>query len=403
MTSAERREAVRQFINRWRGKGNEKQHSRSYWIELFTDVVGADNPTQRIEFEKDVIVDGRTKNIDVYVPETRVLIEQKSIGIDLSKKEKQSDGAMLTPYEQGKRYNDNLPLSEKARWIITSNFAEIWIYDMEARIPEPFKLTLTDLQNKYTKLDLLVEEEVEKLTDEMRVSIDAGKLVGQIYDAFAKEFGDMTIEANQKALNVLCVRLVFCLYAEDADNVFQRKEQFRDYLAHYQARDMRMALINLFKVLNTPKEQRDPFLEKELAEFPYVNGGLFDDENPVIPPITDEIRDLLINKASDDFDWSDISPTIFGAVFESTLNPETRRKGGMHYTSIENIMKIISPLFLDDLEKEFEEIKAVSQPKRRIQKLDAFQDKLAGLKFLDIKTPKLIQFNYSTAAYLQAG
>lgn len=179
MTSAERRESVRQFINRWQGRGNENQDARSYWIEIFTDILGIDNVTQRVEFEKPVYVGGHKRNIDVYVPETHVLIEQKSLGIALDKPSLQSGGDMLTPYGQAKRYNDNLPYNEKARWIITSNFAEIWIYDMDAQIPEPFKLTLIDLQNKYPKLDILIKTEVKKLTDEMRVSIDAGKLVGQ--------------------------------------------------------------------------------------------------------------------------------------------------------------------------------------------------------------------------------
>ncbi len=116
-------------------------------------------------------------------------------------------------------------------------------------------------------------------------------------------------------------------------------------LETYEVKDCRRALLELFKILDTPVSERDEYLEEDLAQFPYVNGGLFADETIEIPPFTEEIKELLLTKASEDFDWSDISPTIFGAVFESTLNPETRRSGGMHYTSIENIHKVIDPLF----------------------------------------------------------
>ncbi|MBQ9634179.1 MAG: hypothetical protein IJR37_04085 [Schwartzia sp.] len=148
-------------------------------------------------------------------------------------------------------------------------------------------------------------------------------------------------------------------------------------------KNVRLALIELFKVLATPPEERDPYMDESLAAFPYVNGGLFEDEKIEIPNFTDEILQLLLQNASEDFDWSGISPTIFGAVFESTLNPETRRAGGMHYTSIENIHRVIDPLFLDDLKKELEEIKETKQTKTRKQKLSDFQKKLSSLTFLD--------------------
>ena len=398
MTDAERREAVRQFIRKWSdpNNGNENQHARSYWIEVFKNILSVDNVTDRLDFEKNVIVDGHTRHIDAYIPETHVLIEQKSKGISLDKPGLQSGGDKLTPYEQAKRYNDNLAYDEKARWIVTSNFSEIWIYDMNTQTPEPLKLSLTDLQNKYSLLDFLVKKEVKKLTDEMAVSIKAGEIVGILYDALEKQYGDMTKEENQKSLNALCVRLVFCLYAEDAD-VFGRHNMFHDYLEQFEPKGIRRALIELFKILNTPEDERDPYLEEDLAEFPYVNGGLFSEDNMTIPPFTEEMKDLLLEKASRDFDWSEISPTIFGAVFESTLNPETRRKGGMHYTSVENIHKVIDPLFLDDLQKEFKEILETKTPKTRIQKLNDFQGKIADLKFLD---PAAGSGNFLTESYL---
>ncbi len=198
----------------------------------------------------------------------------------------------------------------------------------------------------------------------------------------------------------MCVRLVFCFFAEDA-GLFGAKDAFSRYIL-YKPGDIRGKLIELFKALDTPiKERADMYLPEEVEAFPYVNGGLFSDENIVIPKITQELKDTLAEAAK--FDWSKISPTIFGAVFESTLNPETRRAGGMHYTSIENIHKVIDPLFLDDLREELDEIKKIQVPGTQKKKLKEYQKNLAGLVFFDIKTPTLIQFNYSSATYLQAG
>lgn len=394
MTDAERREAARQFVNKWNGKGKEDEDDRSYWFDLLQNIMGIQNVTDHVEFQKKVIVDGNTKRIDVYIPETKVLIEQKSLGIGLDKKGHQSGDVSLTPYEQAKRYNDNLPYTEKARWIITSNFEEIWIYDMDARVPEPVKLRLTDLQSKFHMLDFLVNEEKKKITKEMELSIKAGELVGKIHDRFQDQYTDPFAPHTQKSLNILCVRLVFLLYAEDV-GLFGKDDSFIDYIKQYEPKDIRRALLDLFKVLDTPVSERDPYLEDELAAFPYVNGGLFQDENIVIPKITAEIKQTLIDSAN--FDWSRISPTIFGAVFESTLNPETRRSGGMHYTSIENIHKVIDPLFLDDLKKELQSIQATQVTTDRIRKLEAFQDKLASLKWLD---PAAGSGNFLTETYI---
>lgn len=398
MTDAERREASRQFYNKWVGKGKEDEDDRSYWLDILTRILGVENATDHIEFQKKVIVDGHTKRIDAYIPETKVIIEQKTLGIALDKKGYQSGGIELTPYEQAKRYNDNLPYDEKARWIVTSNFAEIWIYDMNMRVPEPVKLTLSDLQSKYSMLDFLINQEQTKLSEEMEVSVKAGALVGIMYDALYKQYIDPESERALKSLNMLCVRLVFCLYAEDAcifsDN---NRHIFHDYLQKYDAPDIRKALIELFKILDTKPEDRDPYDTSDLSKFPYVNGGLFADENIEIPHFTEEIKDILLSNASDDFDWSAISPTIFGAVFESTLNPETRRSGGMHYTSIENIHKVIDPLFLDDLRKELDEIKEIKVERTRNNKLKIFQSKLADIKWLD---PACGSGNFLTETYI---
>ncbi|MBS6869004.1 MAG: methylase [Firmicutes bacterium] len=409
MTDTEQREAVRQFVNRWMGKGKEDEDGRSYWIDLLSNVIGMDNVIERLNFEKKVVVEGNTKRIDVYIPETHVIVEQKSLGKALDQKIHNSGDIDLTPYEQAKRYNDNLPYDEKARWIVTCNFSDIWIYDMNAKIPEPIKIALEELPSKYPLLDFLAKKDIKKISHEMEVSIKAGEIVGLIYDAFYKQYRiseakekDGTVEQKArrehklKSLNALCVRLVFCLYAEDA-GIFGKRNMFHDYLEAYDIKDCRRAIIELFKILDTPVPERDEYLEEDLAQFPYVNGGLFADETIEVPPFTEEIKQLLLTKASEDFNWRDISPTIFGAVFESTLNPETRRSGGMHYTSIENIHKVIDLLFLDELKNEFQKILQVQVRRTKDKRLDEFQNKLAGLTFLD---PACGSGNFLTETYL---
>ena len=396
MTEAERREAARKFINEWRGKGNEKQDSQRFWLSLLQDVYGMENAMQNVQFERPVVVDGQQKYIDAYLPETRVLIEQKGISRDLTKPELQSGGILLTPYKQAKRYANNMPLDEMPRYIVTCNFKEFQIYDQNKPGQEPEVIQLEALQDAAYRMEFLVKKEHASLSEEMKISMQAGDIVGKLYDAFYKQYRDPENKKSQKSLNALCVRLVFCLYAEDS-GLFGKHSMFHDYLASYHTKHMRKALIDLFRVLDQPEDERDPYLDEDLAAFPYVNGGLFSDEDIEIPPFTDEIRDLLLQHASEDFDWSSISPTIFGAVFESTLNPETRRSGGMHYTSIENIHKVIDPLFLDDLQAELAKIEDISVIKTRKNRLEKFQDKLASLTFLD---PACGSGNFLTETYI---
>jgi len=383
MSDEKRREAARQFYQKWVNRGKEDEDDRSYWLDFLQKVLGIDDATDRIDFQKKVKgPDGNIKRIDAYIPETRVLIEQKSLNIDLSKPQSGHNG--MTPYEQAKMYDNSLPVSEKAKWIILSNFAEIWVYDMDTSWPEPVKYSLIELRDKYPEFEFLINQKQTKITHEMEVSVKAGEFVGLIYDALYKQYKEPD-EESLRSLNMLCVRLVFCLYAEDALIFGSNGHMFHDYLEQFETKDLRRALIDLFKVLDQDPEkgERDKYLDDSLAAFPYVNGGLFADENIEIPPFTDEIRDILLSKASEGFDWSQISPTIFGAVFESTLNPETRRSGGMHYTSIENIHKVIDPLFLDELKAEFEEINAIQVEKTKKARLEKFQDKLSSLTWFD--------------------
>ncbi|MDO4803484.1 MAG: methylase [Lachnospiraceae bacterium] len=396
MTEAERREAARKFINHWRAKGNERQDSQLFWVSLLQDVYGMENVRENVQFERPVLVDGQQKYIDVYLPETRVMIEQKSMTKDLEKPEPQSGGILLTPYQQAKRYANNMPLDEMPRYIVTCNFQEFRIHDQNKPGQEPEVIKLDALQDAAYRMEFLVKKEHASLSEEMKISMQAGEIVGKLYDAFYRQYKDPTTEQALKGLNALCVRLVFCLYAEDS-GLFGSHAMFHDYLESYPTKHMRDALIKLFKVLDQPESERDPYLNEDLAAFPYVNGGLFSDENIEIPHFTEEIRSLLLENASEDFDWSSISPTIFGAVFESTLNPETRRAGGMHYTSIENIHKVIDPLFLDDLRAELAVIEEIPVVRKRKERLEEFQDKLAAPAFLD---PACGSGNFLTEAYL---
>ena len=395
MTDAQQRAAAKIFAKNWKDRGYEKGDSQIFWVELLTTVFGVTDISQFISFEDQVHLD-HTSFIDGYIEKTHVMIEQKSINKSLTAAIKQSDGSMLTPFEQAKRYSSELPYSKRPRWIVTSNFKSFYIYDMEKPGGDPEIILLEELEKEYYRLQFLVEEGNTNLQREMEVSIAAGDIVGLLYDALAKQYVDPTTERAMKSLNILCVRFVFCLYAEDA-GIFGRHGMFHDYLEEFDAKHMRKAVIELFQVLDTKPEDRDPYLEESLSAFPYVNGGLFANENIEIPQFTEEIRQLLLEKASADFNWSEISPTIFGAVFESTLNPETRRSGGMHYTSIENIHKVIDPLFLDDLKNELEEIRQIPVQRTKEKKLKEFQKKLAGLRWLD---PASGSGNFLTETYI---
>lgn len=392
MDSARQRQNAKKFIHQW--KGYEKGETQKFWISLLQDVLGIPQAVRLLDFEKQVVVDGQTKFIDAYIKPTKILIEQKGASIDLNKKYKQSGGAMLTPFEQAKRYAADLGKNLYPNYIVVCNFKEFEIHDMTDPNSEPVVIKLEDLPTQVHRLAFLADVEKEVTAFEQKISVEAGEIVGEIYDALLAQYSNQTNPESLKSLNKLCVRLVFCLYAEDS-GLFSTHLEFHDYLRKYSA-DARTALIQLFKVLNTPEDKRDPYLSDDLLAFPYVNGGLFADEDIEIPRITSEIVELILKKASESFDWSLISPTIFGAVFESTLNPETRRKGGMHYTSIENIHKVIDPLFLNDLKEELTAALALKVPATRNKRLEEFRAKLGGLTILD---PACGSGNFLTETY----
>lgn len=396
MTDAEQRAAAKKFAAYWKGKGYEKGQSQPFWLSLLRDVYGVKEPEAYIEFEDKVMLD-HTSFIDGMIPATHVLIEQKELGKDLRKAIRQSDGTLLSPYQQALRYSASLPYSRRPRYIVTCNFETFLVYDMEHPQADPEEIRLEDLPKEYYRLNFLADTGDDHIRKELEVSVQAGNLVGRLYDALLRKYIDPESEETMKSLNVLCVRLVFCLYAEDA-GIFGGRAMFHDYLESFRSENLRTALIDLFHMLDMKEEDRDPYEREDLLAFPYVNGGLFSDEHITIPRLDETIRALLLDECSEGFDWSEISPTIFGAVFESTLNPDTRRKGGMHYTSIENIHKVIDPLFLNDLRRELSDILQNTKAKKtRAERLRAFQEKLAGLRFLD---PACGSGNFLTETYL---
>ena len=403
------KQSARKFREFWTlAKDSEVGGYQKFWLSLLGDVLGMDDVIARISFQSAVQLKDTTKFLDAWIPETRVLIEHKARGIKLDAPQAGHGGK--TPFEQALEYNIARPFSEKARWIVTCNFLEIWVYDMNHPLEDPQKILLANLPKEISRLGFLVDTSVKTVREkEMDISIKAGRIVGDVYRALRKRYADPDSAETLKALNRLCVRLVFCFYAEDAD-IFP-KDALWTLLKNTEARNLRRALLTLFRTLDTPdgsngtKNERDPYLEPEIAVFPYTNGGLFRGVSDAeVPPLDDDIKELLIK--SSDFDWRDISPTIFGALFESTLNPETRRAGGMVYTSVENIHKVIDPLFMNDLTAELEsndltaELESIKSERAiavRRAKAAAFQEKLGSLTFLD---PACGSGNFLTETFL---
>ena len=405
MTELEQRKAAQAFADKWlQKKGYEKGETHVFWMDLLQNVLGVSQPSEIIKFEVPIQLadpdqgdaDKHISFIDAVIPATRVLIEQKSASRDLSKKTKQSDGESLSPFEQARRYDEHLPVSQHARYIVVCNFRRFEIYDREYPQAEPTVITLDSLAQNVYRLKFLAAPSDSISPEKKEISVKAGEIVSELYDKLLARYVDPSSPATLQSLNKLCVRLVFCLYAEDAE-LFNTHTQFRDYLAGAEPNMIRTLLRDLFRVLNTKDEERDPYERPELLAFPYINGGLFSDDDIEIPMFNEEIVDLLLNKASASFKWRDISPTIFGALFESTLNPETRRQGGMHYTSVENIHKVIDPLFLDALKAEFRDILNLKSVGPRGRQLERFHEKLASLQFLD---PACGSGNFLTETYL---
>lgn len=370
------------FVDTWNGRGYEKGETQQFWLSLLTNVLGYEH-NDTVLFEHHTTTGGF---IDVWIRQSDVMIEQKSIEVDLDKPEIRQ-GEMKTPLQQVQDYAASLPITEQPRYLITCNFKSFRVYDRtkfgdKALADNAFLFELEDLVEHPEYLGCIVDPSNSRLRKEQEVSEQAGRLVGELYDMLRAQYHDPDSDEAKHSLNVLCVRLVFCLFCEDA-GLFGEPDAFVNYLQDVQPQNIRIQLQHLFENLDTPREKRDEY-DIPIKVFPYVNGGLFK-EKVIIPNFTQEIKDFLLNKVALPVNWSNISPTIFGGIFESTLNPETRRKGGMHYTSPENIHKVIDPLFLDDLKAEFDAIRTdeeLSVIKRR-NRYRKFHEKLCSLVFFD--------------------
>jgi len=382
---------AKDFADNWYEGGGESGNYQIFWLTLLRDIFDVVRPERFIEFQKPV----GSKHIDAYIAKTKTLIEHKSFGVDLSGKILQSDGKFLTPYEQAKRYADALPEEQKPRWIVTCNFSEFRIY--KSGRDEPSIIKLRDLRYQFPRLKFLIDPTADDSPPQEKISRDALEVISNIYKAFANNYQRNKIADYEDDLNKICTRLVFCLYATDAQ-LFDAN-QFFNYLSGFNDEQRNIALQNLFNVLNTPQDARAD-CDEALKNFPYVNGGLFDEEisfpkyNRFIGDPTASIGAFNSRKK---FSWHEISPPIFGAMFESTFSKENRqRASGMFYTSEENIHKVIDPLFLDDLKDEFDAAKR-KQNRNRAAALLELQDKISKLKFFD---PACGSGNFLTETYL---
>ena len=255
-TEAAMKKVVKAFAEKWKeATGGERQEAQSFWRDLLQEILGVRSYdiSRTVLFEKPVQVGNSTRYIDAYLPDTRVLIEQKGRKVDLNAPQMQSGGAMLTPYEQAKRYSDNLPVDQHARWIVTCNFSEIRIHDMNA--PQPAVtascITLEELPEQWHRLQFLVDAANARIEKERAMSMKAGVLVSEIYNALLKKAGSMMNAATLQQLNRFCVRLVFCLYAEDA-GLFG-KDLFTDYISaihHYSSKPSKLPWVVVLPCLH---------------------------------------------------------------------------------------------------------------------------------------------------------
>ena len=385
MTAKEQKEAAKRFVEKWSGKGYEKGECQKFWRGLLRDVFGIADPDDWIDYE----IKLATGYADAYISRTKVLIEQKSCSQGINNKQ---------AFEQAMKYVGAMPDTMPVRYVVLCNFQEFWIFDKHAAELKPVKVRLSELPRKLSVLRFLTEvrQSISEVRNVSPVDEKAAQLVGKLYQMMLDSYVGDKDEHLYESLNQLCVRLVFCAYAEDSE-VFPRQDQFVNYMRKFTAEQIRDRLKQLFRTLNTPDKERDPEDLPELLEFPYVGSKLFADENIRIPRFSEEMRTMLLDEMCADINWSEINPTIFGAVFESTLSTLIRRKNGMHYTSVKNIHRLINPLFLWGLERELDDIAAIPQIKKRNEMLRDFQKKLGRMKFLD---PACGSGNFLTETYL---
>ena len=387
------------FARKWDGRGNENQDTQLFWIELMQNVLGFEDAVSRVEFERPVSTAASSHEgyIDVLIPSAKVLIEQKSLGIDLARGEVRQ-GRKVTPAQQGLAYAQGMPLSQQPRYIVACNFAEFWVYDRErdSLCRDPlFRLELAELPKNLAAVQFLKGSDEAPATVSQAVSVEAGKIMAKLHAQVAEAFDDPDAPENHHALSVLMTRLMFLMFCEDAG--LTEPNAFRDYVSHFQAADLRRGLKDLFVWLDTRDEDRDRYAEDWLKRLPYMNGGLFR-ERTEIPPLSEEFRHTLVVEGCQEFDWTGVSPTVFGSIFEGALSHDHRRANGQHFTNPENIHKVIDPLFLDALKAEFEDARShpVAGGARR-KALEDLHAKVGGISVLD---PACGSGNFLTESYL---
>ena len=353
------RSRAARFAKFWSDATYEKGETQSFYNDFFA-VFGVERRSVARYEEHVKKLDNRSGFIDLFWPKV-LLVEQKSAGRDLTRAGTQAG-----------EYFDALKPTDRPRFQLLCDFQTFQLLDRDTR--EETAFGLADLPAHVEKFGFIMGMEKRSFKDQDPVNIEAAELVGRLHDAL-EESG-----YTGHRLEVFLTRIVFCLFADDT-GIFEPRDIFLEFIearTKEDGSDLGALLNQLFEVLDTPEDQRQSNLDEDLTRFPYVNGSLFAD--PIRTPAFDSgMRARLIEAAR--FNWSGISPAIFGSLFQSVMNREERRKAGAHYTTEKNIMKVIGPLFLDGLRAEFDAI--LARKMQRKKRLEAFQDKLAGLTFLD--------------------
>ena len=348
------------FANKWKDAAYEKGETQSFYNDFFR-IFGVERRSVA-RYEAHVAkLDNRSGYIDLFWPGV-LIVEQKSAGRDL-----------VHAYNQAGEYFDALPESQRPRYILVSDFQTFELHDLAER--ETAAFTLSDLPSHIEKFGFILGVQRRTFRDQDPANIKAAELVGRLHDALAG--------AGYRGHNLerFLVRIVFCLFADDT-GIFEPRDIFFDFIetrTSEDGADLGPWLAQLFQVLDTPDDDRIATLDEDLARFPYINGDLF--RGPLrIPSFTAAMRDSLLEACR--FDWSNISPAIFGALFQLVMDPKERRAQGAHYTTEKNILKVIEPLFMDDLRAEFARLKSRRDSRRRAD-LRRFQEKLGQLRFFD--------------------
>ena len=356
----EMRARATKFSKDWAGAFYEKGETQTFYNEFF-NIFGLTRRDVAVYEKKVTKLTNNSGFIDLFWP-SKLLVEQKSAGRDLTKARDQA-----TDYFLG------LKQGERPRYILLSDFQTFELMDLDTR--EEHRFSLSELPQNIRLFAFMTPLEIKTYKDQDEANIKAAWLMGQLHDRL-EESG-----YTGASLERFLVRVMFCLFADDT-RMFAVPDLFIRYMDDRTApdgSDMGPKLIQLFEVLNTPEDKRQTTLDEDLARFPYVNGGLFAD--PIrTPSFNTAMREALLQCCL--YDWSKVSPALFGSLFQTVMLPEEQRKGGAHYTSERNILKTIHPMFLDDLRAEFVKIRD-SKSSQRPAQLQRFLDKLAKLTFFD--------------------